>query len=147
MKWAAILLILFIVITGCSKVKDYYGGITKDKLTDITKDPKLEYLHEFKGHTNNWGAMMYFYKSKDSEKVSTRGYLIYNGKEELSTGEITILYQIDKETGSFGMATASKNPPIFPFLFSSSTSPTSASKIKIVVQTREKSETIELKMD
>lgn len=147
MKWTAIVLIVLIVLTGCSKEKDYYGGITKDKMTDITKDPKLEYIHEFKGHSDNWGAVMIFYKTKNSEKVSTRGYLIYNGKD-LPTGEVTVLYQVDKETGSFGMITAKKNPPIFPFLFSSSTSsPTSTSKVKVVAQTRDKSETIELKMD
>ncbi|MBO7748954.1 hypothetical protein I8J29_32805 [Paenibacillus sp. MWE-103] len=147
MKWTAIVLILLIVLTGCSKDKDYYGGITKDKMTDITNDSKLEYLHEFKGHTDNWGAMMYFYKTKDSEKVSTRGYLIYNGKDELPTGEVTVLYQVDEETGSFGMITAKQNPPTYAFLFSTSTSPTSQSKVKVVVQTRDKSETIELKMN
>ncbi|WP_148449283.1 hypothetical protein [Paenibacillus tuaregi] len=147
MKWTAIMLILLIVLTGCSKEKDYYGGITKDKMTDITNDPKLEYLHEFKGHTDNWGAVMYFYKSKDSEKVSTRGYFIYNGKDELPTGAVTIQYQIDEETGSFGTITAKRNPPIYAILFDSSTSPTSNSKVKVVVQTKDKSETIELKMD
>ncbi|REE54720.1 hypothetical protein A8990_1794 [Paenibacillus taihuensis] len=153
MKWTAIVLILLIVLTGCTKEKDYYGGIKKDQMTDITNDPKLEYLHEFKGHTDNWGAVIYFYKSKESEKVNTRTYLVYNGKEPLQTGEITAQYMVDGDVGgdgAFGGIAATKphEKRIFSFILgAASTSPNSDSKVQVLVQQRNNSESIDLQMD
>ncbi|MBM7568770.1 hypothetical protein [Paenibacillus sacheonensis] len=146
MKSIAIVLTLLILLTGCSKEKDYYGGITQDKVPDLN-DSKLENVHEFKGHNDNWGAIMYVAKYKGSEKMFTRTIGIYNGKDPKPKGDFKIL--VDNIAGS--STTTFKQPPdegIYMFLTGSpSTPPTSDTIVTLVLQTKEKSEKIELKMD
>lgn len=106
MKWMIISIIVLCVtvLSGCTENANHYGGIKKTDFPEMS-DPDLEFVHEFRGHSDNWGALFFVYKKKDSDKRTIKQFLVYNGKDPKPTGEISFDYDAGDEVGSGGMTT------------------------------------------
>lgn len=92
---------------------------------------------------------MFVYKLKNSDKVTTKGFLIYNGKDPKPTGQISAEYTADKAVGG-GSITVMETPEkgIYAFGPSAATiAPFEDSTLKLLVKWKEHSEFIKLKQD
>lgn len=137
-----------IVLNGCTEGSNYYGGIKKTDYPEMT-DPNIEYVYEFKGHSDNWGAVMFVYKMKNSDKVAEKEFLVYNGKDPKPTGEISTGYAVGDAVGG-GSITVKETPEKGIYLFGPSAgtvAPTQDSTVKLLVKWKGHSEIIELKTE
>ncbi|WP_274648811.1 hypothetical protein [Paenibacillus humicola] len=64
-----------IALSGCAGEANYYGGIEKEDIPELTAS-NIELVQEFKGHGDNWGSTLFIYKVKNSEKLTMKGFLV-----------------------------------------------------------------------
>lgn len=100
-----IIFLCVIVLSGCNENSNHYSGIETHDILDISNAKNIEFVHEYKGHTDNWAAVYIVYKMKDTDKYVTRKLLKYTGKMPNPTGEITYDYDAGEDfVGSGGMS-------------------------------------------
>ncbi|MGM0883505.1 MAG: hypothetical protein ACQEXQ_21035 [Bacillota bacterium] len=148
MKWIiiSILVLCIIVLSGCTENTNYYGGIKKTDFPEMS-DSNFELVHEYRGHSDNWGAVFFVYKQKDSDKLTIKKFLVYNGKDPKPTGEISFDYDAGDIVGSGNMTTTEVPEKGIYYLGSSleAAAPAKDSIVKLFVKWKEYSEWVELK--
>lgn len=102
-----IILLCAIALSGCKEKSSFYSGIEKNDITDISNAKNIEFVHEYKGHTDNWAAVYIVYKMKDNENHTSKLLLKYIGKKPEPTGELR--YAFKTEGGGSGSGTLSDN--------------------------------------
>ncbi|MBW7454757.1 hypothetical protein ACFOLF_26085 [Paenibacillus sepulcri] len=98
-----IIFICIFVLTGCTEENNYYTDIEKDDIPDIKNAQNIEFIYEYKGHTDNWAAVYIVYKMKDNDNHITKMSLKYIGKKTIPTGKLSYAY--DTEGGGSGSGT------------------------------------------
>ncbi|MBB3110814.1 hypothetical protein FHS18_002881 [Paenibacillus phyllosphaerae] len=148
MKWAlGIILLCVIVLAGCTDNSPHNGVIIKKEIYPELMDPDNEYVYEFRGHSSNWEAVFFIYKTKTAERAATKTVLVYTGKDSLPTGELSAPYIAQDITGG-GSLTIDKAPEQGIYVFGPSAfpaSPDQESPIQLLVHWSTHAEVIELK--
>ncbi|MDQ0899923.1 hypothetical protein [Paenibacillus sp. V4I7] len=140
MRWSIgiIAVLCVMILSGCTDNSNYYGGIKK---TDL---PALNIVHEFRGHSDNWGAILFVYKDS-SEKLASKELLVYNGKDSKPIGDISIEYTAGDVVGNETITvTEAPEKGIYAFI-TATTVPSQDSTVKMLVKWEDHSELIELK--
>ncbi|AHV97658.1 hypothetical protein [Paenibacillus sabinae] len=101
-----LLLAMFLVLTGCKENNNVYSGIEKNNIEGLANADNIEFINEYKGHTDHWAAMYIVYKYKNDENHTARLFLKYIAKESKPTGELR--YEYDTEGGADGHGTLSR---------------------------------------
>lgn len=98
-----IIFLLIIVLSGCTGKDDYYKGIEKKDISDLNDNRNLEYVNEYRGHTDNWAAVYIVYKVKEAAAHKSKMLLRYIGKNDIPPGKLS--YSFDTEGGGDGSGT------------------------------------------
>lgn len=81
-KILVILLAGALLLSGCEQNEnDAYVGMERDIIQDIVASGEMDYVHEFRGQSENWAAMYIVYKPKGEENHTSRPFLKYIGKD------------------------------------------------------------------
>jgi hypothetical protein len=102
-------------ISGCSGKASIYDGIEKQDITSIKSIKDLNFIYEYKGHTDNWASAYYVYQLKnDKDNHVTRLFLKYIGKEPGPSGEMKYKYTTEGgHNGSGTLSDAQSPSPIY----------------------------------
>ncbi|MBP3961976.1 hypothetical protein [Paenibacillus lignilyticus] len=98
---ALLILCSVVVLSGCTKPSDIYGGISKTDFPELT-DPNLEYVHAYRGHADNWSAVLFVYKLKGADKFKMKEVLVYDGEDPRPTGQLSTEYTFGDAVGGSG---------------------------------------------
>ncbi|NRF95859.1 hypothetical protein HQN89_34165 [Paenibacillus frigoriresistens] len=96
-----------IVLSSCNEESNLYSGIEKNDIADISNAKNIEFVYEYKGHTENWAADYIVYKMKDNDNHTSTLLLKYIGKKPRPTGELSYAYST--EGGGNGSGTMSNS--------------------------------------
>ncbi|TFE25242.1 hypothetical protein [Cohnella luojiensis] len=100
-----ILFLYVVVLSGCTGESRLYSGIEKSDIVDISNVKNIEFIYQYKGHTENWAAHYIVFKMKDNDNHTSKMLLKYIGKKPGPTGELRYAYQT--EGGGDGSGTMS----------------------------------------
>lgn len=142
-----LLLVCTCVISGCTGKGSIYSGIEKQDLTGIESAKELEFIYEYRGHTDNWASSYYVYQKKDSEYHITRLFLKYIGGETAPSGELQYAYSTEGAATGSGMLEEAAGPSVIYNLGSSGgngTIPEQDSAVKMHVEWNGGTEDFEL---
>ncbi|MDQ0899148.1 MULTISPECIES: hypothetical protein [unclassified Paenibacillus] len=85
-----------IILSGCKENSNIYSGIEKNDIEDISNSKNIEFVYEYKGHTDHWAATYHVYKSKNNvDEHTSRLVLKYIGKQPEPTGELRYAYETE----------------------------------------------------
>ena len=144
MKWIISMIVLCaIVLNGCAEGTNYYGGIKKTDFPEMTAS-NIEFVHEYKGHSDNWGAVFFVYKKKDADKLTIKKFLVYNGKDPKPTGEISIDFDAGDIMGSDSMTFTEVPEKGIYYMGSSQGTTAIDSTVTLAVKWKENSDLIKL---
>lgn len=118
MKLKRILIVMLVcsmmLLTGCSGKDNVYSGIEKQDLTGITTAKELEYIYEYREHTDNWASSFFVYQKKNSDEHTAKLFLKYIGTEPSPSGELKYMYTTESGSGGNGILTiAESDSPIY----------------------------------
>ncbi|OME75969.1 hypothetical protein BK120_30365 [Paenibacillus sp. FSL A5-0031] len=129
---------------------NFYSGIEKNDIPDISNTKNIEFVHEYKGHSDNWAAVYIIYKVKDSNKHMRKLLLKYIGKKPNPIGELSYAYDAggdDVRSGTMSFTDEPKDGIYYlgP-LADNESAPDKDSIVKLLINwnMNEHSETIEL---
>ncbi|SDW80789.1 hypothetical protein [Paenibacillus sp. CF384] len=91
-----------VVLSGCTKPSDIYGGISKTDFPELT-EANLEYVYQYRGHADNWSAVLFVYKLKGADKFKMKEVLVYTGEDPKPTGQLSTEYTFGDAVGGSGM--------------------------------------------
>ncbi|CAM3605324.1 hypothetical protein PALU110988_30240 [Paenibacillus lupini] len=143
-----IILLCAIVLSGCKGNSNIYSGIEKNDIEEISKVKNIEFVYEYKGHTDHWAAAYHVYKMKDNDEHTSKLVLKYIGKQPGPTGELSYAY--DTEGGGSGSGTLPSDHSEAGIYYLGSSGGNGAiaaqnSLVKVQVNWNGNTETIELK--
>ncbi|MDQ8737028.1 hypothetical protein [Paenibacillus sp. LHD-38] len=103
-KILVILLACVLLLSGCEQMEnDAYIGMERDNIQDLVAGGEMEYVQEFRGHSENWAAMYIVYKPKGEENHTSRIFMKYIGKDPRPSGQLR--YKYDTVGGGDGSGT------------------------------------------
>jgi hypothetical protein len=143
-----IIFLCVIVLSGCIVTNNYYSRIEKKDISDLNDTQNIEFVYEYKGHTDNWAAVYFVYKLKDNDNHTSKMLLKHIGKQPLPNGELS--YKFDTVGGGDGagsLSTADSKDGIYNLGSSESNGSlvSQNSIVKMQVNWNGLAETIELK--
>ncbi|MFC4102384.1 hypothetical protein [Paenibacillus xanthanilyticus] len=93
-KILVILLAGALLLSGCvQNENDAYIGMERDNIQDLVAGGEMEFVHEFRGQSENWAAMYIVYKPKGEEIHTSRPFLKYIGKDPRPSGQLRYKYE------------------------------------------------------
>lgn len=93
-KIFGIIFLAAFVLIGCTEKSNVYSGIEKNDIAEISKAENIDFVYEYKAHTDQWAANYVVYKMKDTDNHTSRLLLKYLGmKHEPLTGEFKYAFQ------------------------------------------------------
>lgn len=102
-KIISLILLFVVVISGCTERVNYYSGIEKKDISELSDVNNTEFVYEYRGHSDNWAAAYIVYKPKDSDNHTARMLLKYIGKQPLPESDLS--YKYSTEGGGDGSGT------------------------------------------
>lgn len=94
----ALIFLVAIILSGCNE-NNFYSGIEKNDISDISDTENLEFVYEYKGHSDNWAANYIVYKVNGNDNHITRLLLKYIGKKPRPTGELSYSFETGSASG------------------------------------------------
>lgn len=55
------------MFNGCATKNNYYSGIEKNDVLEIYNVKNIDFVYEYKGHSDSWAAVYVVYKTKDND--------------------------------------------------------------------------------
>ncbi len=142
-----IIFLCVIVLNGCVMKSNYYSGIEKKDISEVTNTKNIEFVYEYKGHTDNWAAVYIVYKFKDNDNHTSKMLLKYIGKKPGPTGELKYAYQTEGGgNGSGTMSNAEAENKIYNLGYSGSNGAIAAEDSIVMMQVNWNGETEEIEL-
>lgn len=102
-----IIFLCVFVLNGCTTKNNYYSGIEKNDVLEIYNVKNIDFVYEYKGHSDSWAAVYVVYKTKDNDNHTSRMLLKYIGQNPLPTGELSYSYTTEGGGSGSGSRTLS----------------------------------------
>lgn len=102
-----VLLAGILLLGGCEQHEEnnMYIGMEQNTIPDLTVGTEMEYIHEFRGHSDHWAAVYIVYKPQGEENHTSKLMMKYISKKLNPSGELR--YEYDTDGGEDGNGTLS----------------------------------------